>query len=131
MPSSNPVETRIATIFKDKNGILIITMKDCGLVDEFDVIDINLVLRHLSEKNPSYKLLDARAEWRMDAKAKERANLEDSTSNTRARAVVVSGIVKATLIKFLQSFSKKDYPQKTFTDWDEAYEWLLKIKSEN
>jgi len=130
MPSTNPVETRIATILKDKNGILIITMKNCGLVDEFDVIDINLVLRHLSEKNPSYKLLDARAEWRMDAKAKERANLEDSTSKTRARAVVVSGIVKATLIKFLQSFSKKDYPQKTFTDWDEAYEWLLKIKSE-
>ena len=130
MPSTNPVETRIATILKDKNGILIITMKNCGLVDEFDVIDINLVLRHLSEKNPSYKLLDARAEWRMDAKAKDRANLEDSTSKTRARAVVVSGIVKATLIKFLQSFSKKDYPQKTFTDWDEAYEWLLKIKSE-
>lgn len=130
MQSIDPVETRIATVLKDKNGILIITMKDCGIVDEFDVIDINLVLRHLSEKNPSFKLLDARADWRMDNKAKERAKMEDTTSVTKARAIVVSGLVKATLLKFLQSFSKKEYPQKTFTNWDEAYSWLLKIKSE-
>jgi hypothetical protein len=128
MTKSNPTETRAASIFKDENDILVITMKDCGKMDEYDVIDVNLVLRHVSGDKPAYKLLDARANWSMDKKAKERAKLENTITKTSARAIIVSNVVKATLFEFLQSFSKFDYPQKTFSDKDEAYAWLLALK---
>lgn len=108
---------------------MVITMKDSTNVDEYDVADINLVIRNLSKRQAAYKLLDARANWSMDKKAKERAKKENSEKNTLARAIVVSNSIQAGLLQFLQGFSKSKYPQKIFSDWDEAYEWLLSIKT--
>lgn len=131
MANTNPTVLEFATVFKDKNGIIIITMKDYGRLDQFDVININLAIRRKSQKKPALKLLDARANWSLDKKAKERAKLEHSASVTKARAIVVSNFMKVALYKFLQSFSKHEYPQQIFTDYDEAYNWLLSIKDDN
>jgi len=128
MAHLNPTELEFATVFKDKNGIIIITMKDYRKLDQYDVININLAIRHKTEGKPALKLLDARAKWSMDKKAKERAKLEQAASVTKARAIVVSNAITATLMKFLQSFSKHEYPQQIFTDYDEAYDWLLEQK---
>lgn len=125
MANTNPTELEFATVFKDKNGVIIITMKDYRKLDQYDVININLAIRHKADGKPALKLLDARASWSMDKKAKERAKLEHSTSVTKARAIVVSNSIKATLMKFLQRYSKFDYPQEIFTDYNEAYNWLL------
>jgi hypothetical protein len=127
MANSNPTETRIATIFKDENGIVIITIKNCGKVDEYDVFDINLVLRRKINKNPTLKLLDTRAIWSMDKKAKERAIQEDAFNPTKARAIVVSSILKSAMFTFLRRFSKKGYPQQFFTNKQEAYSWLTEF----
>lgn len=128
MANTNPTELEFATVFKDKNGIIIITMKDYKKLDQFDVININLAIRHKSGGTPALKLLDARSNWSMDKKAKERAKLESSASVTKARSIVVSNFIQATLYKFLQGFGKYDYPQQIFTDYDEAYNWLLSMK---
>ncbi len=128
MANTNPTELEFATVFKDKNGIIIITMKDHKKLDHYDVININLAIRHKTEGKPALKLLDARANWSMDKKARERAKLEHSASVTKARAIVVSNFIKATLYKFLQGFSKFDYPQQVFTDYDNAYNWLLSLQ---
>lgn len=124
MASSNPTELEFATIFKDKNGIIIITMKDYRKLDQYDVININLAIRHKAGGKPALKLLDARGKWSMDKKAKERAKLEQAASVTKARAIVVSNSIKAALLKFLQSFDKQGYPQEIFSDYDKAYLWL-------
>jgi len=124
MANTNPTELEFATVFKDKNGIVIITMKDYRKLDQYDVININLAIRHKTEGKPALKLFDARAKWSMDKKAKERAKLEPSASVTKARAIVVSNSIKAALLKFLQGFDKQGYPQEIFSNWDEAYEWL-------
>lgn len=129
MANTNPTELEFATVFKDKNGIIIITMKDHRKLDQYDVININLAIRHKTDGKPALKLLDARASWSMDKKAKERAKLEHSASVTVARAIIVSNLIKAVLMKFLQGFSKFDYPQEIFTDYEEAYKWLLSFKS--
>lgn len=128
MANTNPTELDFATVFKDKNGIIIITMKDHRKLDQYDVININLAIRHKTDGKPTLKLLDSRANWSMDKKAKERAKLEHAASMTRARAIVVSSLIQATLFKFLQGFDKQGYPQQIFTNWDEAYEWLLEFK---
>ena len=126
MANQNPTELEFATVFRDINGIVIITMKDYGKLDQYDIININLAIRHKSEGNPSLKLLDARAKWSMDKKAKERAKIEQAASVNKARAILVSSAITATLMNFLNSFDKQEYPQQIFTDYDEAYEWLLK-----
>lgn len=128
MANTNPTELEFATVFKDKNGIIIITMKDYRKLDQYDVININLAIRHKAEGKPALKLLDARAKWSMDKKAKERAKLEQAASVTEARAIVVSNRITATFINFLKSFGKHEYPQQIFTDYDEAYKWLIQIK---
>ncbi|MBL7882876.1 MAG: hypothetical protein JNL69_02325 [Bacteroidia bacterium] len=130
MANQNPTELEFATVFKDKNGIIIITMKDYKKLDQYDVLNINIAIRHKAEGKPALKLLDARAKWSMDKKAKERAKLEQAASVTKARAIVVSNVITASLMKFLQSFAKHEYPQKNFTDYDEAYNWLLSIKED-
>ncbi len=127
MANQNPTELEFATVFKDKNGVIVITMKDHKTLDEFDVLNINIAIRRKTNGKPALKLLDARAKWSMDKKAKERAKLEQAASVTKARAIVVSNAITATLMKFLQSFSKHEYPQRIFTDYDEAYEWLLRL----
>lgn len=126
MANTNPTELEFATVFRDKNGIIIITMKEYKKLDQYDVININLAIRHKTNGKPALKLLDARAKWSMDKKAKERAKLEQAASVTKARAIVVSNVITASLMKFLQSFAKQEYPQKIFSDYDEAYEWLLR-----
>lgn len=131
MTQNNITETRTAHIQKDENDILIITMKDCRRIDEYDVVDYHLALRHLTGNKPALKLVDTRASWSMDRKAKERSKLENTKQNTIARAVVVSNFLKATLFKYFHDLGKKDVPQEFFTDKDEAYKWLLTFKSKS
>lgn len=129
MANQNPTELEFATVFKDKNGIIIITMKDYRKLDQYDVININLAIRHKANGMPALKQFDARAKWSMDKKAKERAKLEQDSSVTKARAIVVSNLVTATLLKFLESFSAHKHMQKVFLEYNDAYDWLLSLKT--
>src|SRR5688572_17181557 len=97
MKESNPTETRAATIFEDEQGVIIITFKDCGEIDEFDMTDLNLVVRNKSRNKPALKLVIATGNWDMTKKAKEVAEKGDSLTKTRARAIVVSNNIKASL----------------------------------
>jgi hypothetical protein len=60
----------------------------------------------------------------MDKKAKERALQEDIINPTKARAIVVSSVLKTAMFTFLRKFSKKEYPQRFFSNKLEAYQWL-------
>jgi hypothetical protein len=130
MNQNTPTETRTASILKDENGIILITMKNCGRIDEYDVVDYNLAMRHISGGQAALKLIDTRANWSMDKKAKERSKLENGPQQTIARAVVVSNFIKATLFKFLHDLGKKGVPQEFFTNKEEAYKWLMEFKKD-
>jgi hypothetical protein len=121
-------ETRIASVYRDENGVIVIDMKDCGLIDEYDVMDLNLVIRQKCANRPSLKLVVATGDWDMTKKAKEIAEKEDNLSQTKARAVVVSNNIKASILNFLKTFSDKSYPQQFFNNRESAYEWLLGYK---
>ena len=53
MANTNPTELEFATVLKDKNGIIIITMKDYRRLDQYDVININLAIRHKTGLTPA------------------------------------------------------------------------------
>lgn len=128
MIDSNPIETRIASVYKDDNEVIIITMKDCGEVDEMDVLDLNLVIRQKANQQKALKLLILLSDFDLTKKAKEMAAKEDNLSQTKARAVVVSNRLKASVFNFMKQFSEKSYPQQFFKNQDEAYQWLLSLK---
>jgi hypothetical protein len=125
MTTDNLSELDFATVFRDENGVIIITMKDHKKLDEYDVINVNLAIRHKTQGEPALKLFDSRANWSMNKAAKARAKMEHNSNATIARAVVVSNLVTAALMRFLQSFGTYNYPQKIFSDYEEAYNWLL------
>jgi hypothetical protein len=88
-------------------------------------MDLNLVIRNKAGGKPALKFLIALGDWEMTKKAKEMALREDNTSHTKARAILVSGSVKASVLNFLKQFNEKSYPQQFFNDKDSAYQWLL------
>ena len=126
----NPVETRIATVFMDENGILNITLKDCGEIDVYDIVDLNLVLRHLANKKASFKISDIRSDWSISKEANAKSKEEDLTSNTKARAIIVKKSLKSTLLSVIHKYMKTDYPQKLFYTRESAYNWILAQKAE-
>lgn len=123
------VETRVAKIKRDKEGIIIITMLDAMDVDHEDVLDMNLVIRHLCNNEPALKLFDSRATWKISAQAEKEAMKQDGITTTIARAIVVSNSLKANLMSFMKQFDKKGYPQEYFSNYEEAYKWLLSFKN--
>lgn len=130
MLTLNRTDTRIATVLKDENGVIITTMKTCGMVNEFDMMDLNMVIRQLAGDQPPLKLMDARASFDLSKKARELAEKEEELSGTKARAIVVSNSIKAGVLNFLKEFNNRDYPNQFFNDKDEAYRWLLTFKAD-
>lgn len=122
------VETRVAKIECDKQGIIIITVLEAVDVDHEDILDVNLVIRHLCNNEPALKLFDSRATWKISPQAEKEAMKQDGISTTIARAIVVSSSLKANLMSFMKQFDKKGYPQEYFSNYDEAYNWLLSFK---
>jgi hypothetical protein len=130
MDIPNIVETRVATLLRDQNLVITITMKNCGMIDEYDIVDLHLAIRHLSEHKAVLKLSILTADWDMTPKAKKQVEKEDSITKTKARAIVVSNQLKASLMNFLRQFSSKSYPQQFFSNRDEAYKWLVSFKED-
>ena len=125
------IETRVASVYKDANDIVVIIMKNAGVVDESDITDLNLVIRKLADNKAIYKLLDARATFDMDKKARLLTEKEELISKTKARAIIEANSIKASLHNFLKQFSHDMYPQQFFTEYDEAYHWLIDLKKHN
>lgn len=103
-------------------------MLDAADVDEFDILDLNLIVRHLSNNKSALKLIDSRNSWTISPKAKRIATKETSLNKTTARAIVVSNKLKSGVLSFIKKFESKKYPQKYFTDINEARQWLLTFK---
>ena len=128
MQSSRKIITRVAEVSVDKNEIIYVIMLDSVDVDEFDIVDLSLIIKRLSNNKPALKLIDSRNKWTISPSAKKKAMNDYSDKKTIARAVVVSNKIKSGVLSFIKNFESKKYPQKYFTDIDEAKEWLLNYK---
>jgi len=124
----NPIKTRTATIFMDENNIIHIIMHNNVIVDYEDALDNSLVIRSLSGGKKVLKLIDSRCNWSIEKKAKDFIDSKDIKDNTIARAVVKSSVINSKLINFFTKLNRPQIPTKIFTDYDEAYSWLLEIK---
>jgi len=124
----NPIKTRTATIFMDENNIIHIIMHDHVIVDYEDALDNSLVIRSLTGGKKVLKLIDSRSNWSIEKKARNFIDSKDVKDNTIARAVVKSSVINSKLINFFTKLNRPHIPTKIFTDYDEAYNWLIEIK---
>lgn len=124
----NRTKTRTATFYVDENGILHMQMHEGVRVDYEDALDNFLVMRNLAGNKPVLKLIDARNNFSIEARAREFVNSKDVKQNTIARAVVKGSLFSKVLAGFFSKLNAPEVPVKVFSDYDEAYKWLLHIK---
>jgi hypothetical protein len=118
--------TRTATIHKDENNILHIVMHANVRLDHEDAVDNALVIKSFTKGKKTLKLIDARANFSMDKKAKQFVNTID-VKQTIARAVL-KGSLSSLVLSFFTQLSKPETPTKIFSNYDEAYKWLLEFQ---
>lgn len=116
----------------DENTVLHIEMLEGARVDYEDAVDNLLVVKSYTKGKMVLKLIDARAGFRIDKRARELINSVDA-KQTIARAVVKGSFIARVLLSFFAGLNKPKTPTKIFSDYDEAYKWLLiqGIKSGN
>lgn len=99
-------------------------------VDYEDVLDNLLVIRNLSGNKRVLKLIDSRLNWTIDKKAKKYIETSDVKNKTLARAVLKGSVLNKLVSNLFMNLNEPQIPTKVFTNLDEAYNWLLKFKSE-
>lgn len=122
------IETNTASIYKDKNGVIHVVLNAGAKMDYYDALDHYLVIKNLSGTEPVLKLIDSRAGWSIQPKARRFLSGKEVKEKTIARAVVQNSSIKSVLLNFFNELNKPEVPTKVFTDYDKAYEWLLSMK---
>lgn len=112
----------------DENGIIHIAPHEDVNMDYEDALDNNLVVKRLGKGEPILKLIDSRAKWTITKKARSYIQSTEIRDKTIARAVVKNSFLDSLLLIFFLSLNKPRIPTKIFTDYDNAYKWLMNIR---
>ncbi|HXU26891.1 MAG TPA: hypothetical protein VN698_06630 [Bacteroidia bacterium] len=123
------VKTRTAKIFIDDKEVLHFVMIEGVHLDYHDALDNALVIRDLTNGKPVLKLVDARLDWTIDKKAEKYIRSNEVREKTIARAVVKNSTLNTMLSNFFLKLNRTKVPTKIFTDYIEAYNWLLGIRN--
>ncbi len=124
------IETRTATIFSDENNIVHVVLHPKVKIDYEDALDNALVLKNLSNNKPILKLIDLRGNGTIEKKAQKFIDSVEVKANTIARAVLKGSALNSIVVNFFIKINKPETPTKIFSNYDEAYAWLLSFKKE-
>jgi hypothetical protein len=123
------ITTRTADIFIDENNILQIIIHKDVTIDYEDAIDNALVIKSLTNNAPSLKLIDMRLNCSIDKKAEKFVKSNEVKYKTIARAIIKGSVLNRLVISFFVKINKPETPTRIFTDYNEAYKWLLSMKN--
>jgi hypothetical protein len=118
-------ETNTATIYKDDKGVIHVILHAGVKMDYYDALDHYLVIKNLSGNAPVLKLIDSRNSWSIQPKARKFLAGKEVKEKTIARAILMNSSIKSVLINFFNELNKPEVPTKVFTDYEEAYAWLM------
>jgi hypothetical protein len=123
------LKTNTATFYKDENDIIHVVLHEGVSLDYYDALDHYLVIKNLSGNAPVLKLIDGRCGWSIQSKARKFLAGKEVKEKTIARAIVQGSSIKKVLVNFFTELNKPEVPTRMFTDYDEAYAWLLEMKA--
>lgn len=124
----NKIETHTAYIYKDGEGIVHVDIRDGAVIDYYDALDQYLVIKNFSEEGPVLKLIDGRCSWSIQKRARKFLAGKEVKEKTIARAVVVNSVLRKLFANFFNEMNKREVPTRVFTEYEEAYAWLLAKK---
>jgi hypothetical protein len=124
----NGISTRTASFYLDENDILIVSVHPGIRIDYEDATDNALVVKNLTRGLPVLKLVDSTKPWTIDKKAAKLVASKEVREKTIARAVVKSSALSALILNFFTGLTTPKVPTRVFSDYDEAYEWLLSYR---
>jgi hypothetical protein len=120
--------TTTASMVLGDDGILRITIKEGASVQLEDAKNHYRVTQRLLNDQKGLVLLDGRANYSISIEAK--AYIREMNAKTRiATAVLVGSRTSKHLTNFVLSFSGSPVPTRSFTDKQEAENWLLGFKA--
>lgn len=123
----NRITTRTAVIYIDQRGILHMEMIDGVEIDYEDAVDNAIVIKRIIGENKALKLIDSRASWTINKKARTFVKEIDS-KQTIARAVLTQTTLSSLLNNFFTQLGKSKIPVKFFSNYEDACDWLLSFK---
>ncbi len=124
----NKITTRTATIFIDENNILQFIIHQDIRIDYEDAIDNALVIKNLTQNLPVLKLIDMRLNCSIEKKAQEFIISSEIKNQTMARAILKGSVLNKVVVNFFIKINKPETPTRIFTNYEEAYGWLLSLK---
>ena len=126
----NRITTRTATIFLDENGILQILIHPDIRIDYEDALDNALVIKNLTNNVSALKLIDMRTNCIIEKKAQKFIDSNEIKYKTIARAVIKNSVLNSLVINFFMKLNQPETPTRFFTNYPDAYRWLLSLKKE-
>jgi hypothetical protein len=103
-------------------------MQNGVTLDYEDALDNALVVKNITGGKKFLKLIDARSDFSITKEAQGYIN-EMDRKQTLARAVVKGSAFSNLMINFFSSLSKPEIATRIFTDYEEAYKWLMTYKT--
>lgn len=96
-------------------------------IDYEDAVDNAIVIKRIIGENKALKLIDSRASWTINKKARTFVKEIDS-KQTIARAVLTQTTLSSLLNNFFTQLGKSKIPVKFFSNYEDACDWLLSFK---
>ena len=120
------VETKIANLFKDKDGIVRITLdhKDDMTID--DVKELGDAILRISGDNKAVIFMKS-VNYKLPSRKVRAHPAEEGV--IKALAYLVNNSVSKTAANFFIKINKPPFPFKLFTDEKEAITWLKKFQT--
>jgi len=120
-------DTRIATLWQDREGLGRVVFKDNAIVDLESIREYSeAVIRGCQGKKLAV-LLDIRGIKYVEREARNEFSKGPPGAMTKAVAVVIRSVSQRILTRFFLLINKPDFPMKVFRDEKKALKWVRRF----
>lgn len=123
MEKTTLIETSIAIISVDENGIGHQYFKDNTVLDVPEQLENLEAIKMVTSMNPTPFVISAGKNVIITKDARDNAILIEPLSPINANAIVVQNLAYRLIAEFFIKVQKPKMPFKIFTDKESAYEW--------
>lgn len=116
-------QTAICKIHKE-NNIIHLQFNESSILKSSDLNEIDEYINDFYGKDDLPKLIDVRADLRIDEKAKQFLKEQKTQSKITHQAILAGKNTNEEILHVFIGMNSKTTPCRVFTDYDTAVEWL-------
>lgn len=123
MEKNNSIETKIALISVDENGIGFQHFKDNSILDVAEQLENLVAIIRVTQNRPTPFVVSAGKNVIVTKEARDNALSLESQSPINASAIIVQNLAYRLIAEFFIKVQKPKNPYQIFTNKDSAIEW--------